>query len=90
MNILDIPMQENDAEAATIKDYLKRLLLDLWQQGEGFSSKRPFGNSGWESDLYYALVAAKVAPGELDEDGCLSWCDSKPADKLISDAIRSI
>jgi hypothetical protein len=30
MNILDIPMQENDAEAATIKDYLKRLLLDLW------------------------------------------------------------
>jgi hypothetical protein len=90
MNILDIPMQENDAEAATIKDYLKRLLLDLWQQGEGFSSKRPFGNSGWESDLHTALVAAEAVGGELDDGDCLSWCDSRPADKLISDAIRSI
>jgi hypothetical protein len=35
----------------TIKDYLKELLLRLWNECEGFSSKRPFGNSGWEWDL---------------------------------------
>lgn len=49
MSILDTPMQENDADAATIRDYLKALLLRLWEQGEGFDGKRPFGNSGWNT-----------------------------------------
>jgi len=30
MNILDIEMQENDAKAKTIKEYLKKLLLGVW------------------------------------------------------------
>lgn len=90
MNILDIPMQENDSGADTIKGYLKALLTTLWKEGEGFSGKRPFGNSGWEYDLYVALVNAKVVKGKLDEDGCLDTVDNKAANKLIFEAINSL
>lgn len=42
----------------TIREYLMRLLLTLWQEGESFSGKRPFGNSGWEWDVIDALHVA--------------------------------
>lgn len=90
MNILDIPMQPNDSGAETIKGYLKALLTELWSEGEGFSGKRPFGNSGWEYDLYKALITAKVVKGKLDEDGYLDSVDNKAANKLIFEAIDSL
>lgn len=46
MNILDIPMEENDANASTIREYLKALLSHLWAEGEGFSGKRNEGKYG--------------------------------------------
>lgn len=90
MNTLDIPMQENDANASTIRDYLKALLYTLWNEGEGFSGKRPFGNSGWEYDLYKALVAAKAVKGSLDEDGYIETVDTAQANKLIFKAIEEL
>jgi hypothetical protein len=93
MNILDIKMQENDADAATIKDYLKCLLTLLWNQGEGFNSKRPFGNSCWDFELYKALITAEVVKGTLDEDGGIdefSNVDRSNADELIFKAIESL
>ena len=89
-NILDIPMQENDANAKTIREYLKALLEKLWSKGEGFCGKRPFGNSDWEYDLYIALVAAGAVEGTLDEDGCFEDCDTKKADSLIFQAIQEL
>jgi len=70
-DILNLPMQENDAGAATIRDYLKALLHVIWSEGEGFSGKRPFGNSGWEHEIGTTLVLAKVAKGKytIDQDG---------------------
>ena len=35
-------------ETLTVKDYLKTLLHTLWDEEDGFSGKRPFGNSGWQ------------------------------------------
>ena len=90
MNVLDIKMQENDAGADTIRDYLKTLLSELWAAGEGFSSKRPFGNSGWEFELYVALVKASAVKGELDEDGYIDTVDYKAANKLIFQAIGEL
>lgn len=55
--ILALPMGENDADAKTVKEYLKKLLETLWEEGEGFSGKRPFGNSGWEVELEHAVEA---------------------------------
>ncbi len=90
MNILDIEMQQNDANAKTIRDYLKALLNKLWRESEGFSGKRPFGNSGWEFEVYEALARAGVVNGKFDQDGCLEEVDHRSANKLIFDAIESL
>jgi hypothetical protein len=57
-HVLDLPMQDNDAGAKTVKDYLQRLLRGVWIEEEGFDGKRPFGNSGWQQEVYSTLVKA--------------------------------
>jgi hypothetical protein len=87
--ILNLPMGENDSGAETIKGYLKELLSVLWNEGESFSGKRPFGNSGWEDDLYKPLIVAGVVDGYLDEDGCVA--DVNPAaNQIIFDCIEAL
>lgn len=88
--ILDIVMPDNDAGAETIRVYLKELLLTLWWEGESFSGKRPFGNSGWEWDLYGALVNAGKIEGSFDEYGCLTDFDRAAGYQLIVDAIKDL
>lgn len=90
INLLDIPMQENDANAATIRDYLVALLEALWSEGEGFSGKRPFGNSGWEYELYIALANADLIYATWDEDGELSDFNEAIANDLVLKAVRSL
>lgn len=88
--ILALPMQLNDAGATTIKSYLRALLHELWTQEEGFSGKRPFGNSGWTHDLMVPLVKAKVIEGKLDTDGYLGDYDREAGDHAIHDAIAAL
>jgi hypothetical protein len=92
--ILKIEMQENDANAKTIGDYLKALLRQLWREGEGFSGKRPFGNSGWDYDLYKALARAGAISFESEEyeDGHIEYYefDTKEGAKLIYSAIEAL
>lgn len=88
--VLALPMPENDANAATIRDYLITLLVTLWDEKEGFSGKRPFGNSDWDSDLIVALIQADAIEGELDEDGYIGSCDDDAAEELIADAIQAL
>jgi hypothetical protein len=83
----NIPMQDNDAGAKTIGDYLKLLLLTLWDEEEGFSGKRPFGNSGWQYEIYKALISAKVVNGKLDEDGHIDEVDYYTADNVVRQII---
>lgn len=88
--VLAAPMPPNDAEAETIRDYLVALLAQLWNEGEGFSGKRPLGNSGWESVAHAALVHAHLLEGTFDQHGYLDEYDDDQADHLILDAIRSL
>jgi hypothetical protein len=88
--ILNLKLGRNDAGAPDVRAYLKALLEKLIQDEECFSGKRPFGNSGWLSDLYKPLVQAKLIDGSLDEDGYIGECDSEAAKKLIVEAIRSL
>lgn len=90
--VLAVPMEPdtNDAEANTIQEYLVTLLRVLWTDGEGFSGKRPLGNSGWRWDLYSALVRAGALPGKLDEDGSVEDCDLQEARQLILLAIQAL
>lgn len=87
--ILNLKIEHSDfPKEMTIKGYLKALLKTLWEEGEGFSGKRPFGNSGWEYDLYTPLVKAKVVSGELDDYGCVDDIDIKAANDIIKCAIE--
>lgn len=85
-----IPMQENDAGAKTIGEYLKILLLTLWDKEEGFSGKRPFGNSGWQYEVYTALISAKVVNGKLDECGYVDDVDYHTADNVVREIIIGV
>jgi hypothetical protein len=69
--ILALPLPKNDADAATVRDYLRALLLTWWQQGEIFSGKKPFGNSDWEEELLAAIPEDATVgrdPQDLIED----------------------
>lgn len=90
MTILDLPMEANDSGATTVRGYLKELLCTLFKEGECFSGKRPFGNSGWQYDLYRPIIKAGFAKGRIDEDGCVDGCDSKECDRLIYEAIAAM
>jgi hypothetical protein len=70
--LLDFVFASSDlGRDLTIREYLIKLLSTLWNEGEGFSSKNPFGNGGWEFELYRALVKAGAVEGTLDEEGYL-------------------
>lgn len=88
--VLGLPMEKNDSGARTIKGYLIKLLDELWAEGEGFSGKRPFGNSGWERDLHKPLIVAGVIPGKLDSDGYIEEVDDLLANKVIFTAIHAL
>lgn len=65
--VLKLRLEPNDAHAKTIRGYLEELLKRVWDQGESFSGKRPFGNSGWERELYDPLIeAGLMRDGEND------------------------
>ncbi|MFD3594372.1 hypothetical protein ACFWU5_16735 [Nocardia sp. NPDC058640] len=88
--ILNLPLEDSDSGADTIRGYLIALLDVLWQQKEGFGGKRPFGNSGWQWDLYEALGRGGVVPMTLDEYGFIEDIDNRKCDALIASAINAL
>ena len=74
----------------TIKEFLKKLLLTLWDEEEMFSGKRPFGNSGWKYDIYKCLIRNKIIDGKSDEDDYVDECDSESADEIIKQIIQNL
>lgn len=93
-HILNLRMEPPDGrplnEVYTIRDYLHGLLRLLWAEGEGFSPKRPYGDSGWQLDLHLALVKHGMLEGVIDEDGCLeslSHEERDRGDEIIADVI---
>lgn len=88
--ILATPMPDNDADAATIRGYLAALLAVVWRENEAFSGKRPFGNSGWDMELYRALGEAGYIRWTVDEDGEVEDFDDETGDRLIASAIIAL
>lgn len=87
--ILSLYMKDNDANATTIRDYLLALLKGVWTHGEGFDGKRPFGNSGWESELFSALAAVDLINATV-EDGEYYDHDEAEGRRLINLAIDAL
>ena len=75
---LALTFDSDAGDGLTVRGYLHQLLATLWHEQEGFSGKRPFGNSGWTYDLYVPLARAGAikatltpwgdAPDEVDLD----------------------
>lgn len=77
-------------EVMSVRDYLKELLLTLWDEGDGFSGKRPWGNSGWYSDLAPALGNAGLLEVKYDEEGYIEDYDDEAYDQMIQAAIKAL
>ena len=85
MNPFNIKISSYDFKGEiTLREYFKNLLTTLWEEAEGFSGKRPFGNSGWQYDVYKALIKNDLIPGILDEYGFVEDIDTKKADDFIN------
>lgn len=80
---LDYSFYDEDSDATSFADYLRKLLSTLWNEGEDFSGERPFGNSGWDWNLYRYLVLSGAVDGKLDEYGGLDSFDKATADEII-------
>lgn len=91
--ILALPMRQNDAGAATVREYLLRLPTTVWDERGGFNGKRPWGNSGWEYDLHEALIRGGLIAAEVDSDGFVEdWgaVDKREAHRMIQAAIDAL
>jgi len=85
---LDLEIYSEDLnQSITLREYFKKLLITLWEEGEDFSGKRPFGNSGWQYDVYSALISNGIFDGELDEHGYISELDEPAAQQFIIENI---
>jgi hypothetical protein len=74
-------MEDNDAQAETIGQYLALLTKKIWDEEEVFDGKRPFGNSGWQSDISLALIRAEAVSGTVDDTG---WPSGYIVDEIDS------
>ena len=90
LGILDIPLEENDANAATIREYFKAQLRTLWTEQESFSGKRPFGNSSWDSDLTRDLIRGGRVAGTIDDEGDYFGEDRQEIASVIIGAINAL
>jgi len=90
MKILDLTIREEFQLPPTIGAFFRESMKKLWIEDEGFSGKRPFGNSDWKHGIYHALYDGGLIRGKTDEEGYLTWWDRKEADKLILSALSAM
>jgi hypothetical protein len=90
----DLEFYSNDLDkTVSIKSYLLTLLNTLLCEKEGFCGKRPFGNSGWEYELYACMISHDLVNGQIDEDGYIDSMDrlnKEIADRILIKLISSL
>lgn len=87
--ILNMAFKSTDLQKElTIRQFLKELLTTLFQEGECFSGKRPFGKSGWTYDMEKALINSGVIHGTFDEWGYIET--SEGIHEIIYDLIEEL
>ena len=88
LKVLDLMIQAHDLpdnhEPVTVQEYLVEVLLATWKNAARFS---PFGNGGWQYNLYDTLIKEGFIAGKFDKHGFLIDFDKKTADAMISAAI---
>ena len=75
-------------DGISIKGNLGMLLQTLWKEGEGFSVKRPFGDSDWRyTHFYVPLALAGLIDARIDERGYPRDIDTEKGDKIVLELI---
>jgi len=59
---------------STLRYYLLALLATLWTEADGFSGKRPFGDSGWQGQLEDDMTEAGLLEGVSSFDEVIINC----------------
>lgn len=90
LTALDVRFTSDAGDNLTVREYLCRLLAAVWEEEEGFDGKRPFGNSGWQRDVYAALIGAGFIEGKLDSNGSIDHYDRAAAEKYVLDLISLV
>ena len=81
-------MVGQDAGVGTVRGLLYELTAKVWAEDEGFNGKRPWGNSGWKSEVY-GLIAERGWCEAKEEFGEMWPVDERAVDtELIEPAIR--
>lgn len=79
-----------DVEGTSLRVMLKDLLTMVLLQGEEFSGKRPWGDSGWEFDIYRAMVLNGFIKGAVDEYGDIYNYSLAEGDELLMRCVEEI
>ena len=87
---LDTRFKSDIGDSETIRQYLYQLLRSVWRENEEFSGKRPFGNSGWQYDVYKALVDGGYVSAEFSDSGEILHIDEREADEFVLDLIHYV
>lgn len=89
--MLKIKFKSGDlGKTVTVKVWLQALLMTLIREGEGFSGKRPFGESSWTCDVAVALIKAGALKGKLDDDGFPNDFEFTDLDDLLIECIKAL
>lgn len=86
---------EFDGKRTTLRSLFRDLLLTLWEEIDGFSGKRPFGNSDWCYGMVEPLITTGAIKGTVNrdadgniEDYDFKWSDANPVmERLIKAAL---
>lgn len=68
--ILELKFYSRDLRReVTVRQFLCKLLKKLFEEEEGFSGKRPLGNSDWQDDLIICFIRNKIIDGVIYHHG---------------------
>lgn len=88
---LDVSFWASDIdEQLTVREYFHRLLSTLWHEEDGFSGKRPFGNSCWQLSMIYGLIESGFIAGNIERDDELLVEYATYNEKEANEFIQSI
>lgn len=86
---LGIRFDSDAGDSLTLREYFCELLHTIWDEGEGFSGKRPFGNSGWQFDVQRAIALGLADRDPSEDDGEESIDISDANDEFIGECITA-
>ena len=87
---LEVRFNSDAGDNITVRDYLRKLLERLWIEKEEFSGKRPFGNSGWDHELFAPLIKSGHIGGMLDQYGYIEDVNYNQANEFVKQLILEV